>query len=77
MLADGLERCTPIGRQVRQVLCDCRGVRLHGRWFHMDMLMTQGRLFGHARMSITVRPAGFMAGSAVVRLAMGGWPLRQ
>jgi len=28
-------------------------------------------------MSVIVRPAGVEAGSAVVRLAMGGWPLRR
>ena len=36
----------------------------------------QGRESGQARRSVTVRPAGVVAGSAVVRLAMGGWPLR-
>lgn len=30
-----------------------------------------------AQMSVIVRPAGVAAGSAVVRLAMGGWPLRR
>lgn len=28
-------------------------------------------------MSVIVRPAGAATGSAVVRLAMGGWPLRR
>lgn len=37
----------------------------------------QGRVAGQPRMSVIVRPAEVMAGSAVVRLAMGGWPLRR